>query len=157
MTKQYSAPNNIKNSTMAMAVLDQINDAVSTWQIGTMSFSDSYLSSSGIILQVTTPSCNSWDKDRRNELLAFWHDLLTNNFPYKSGGELDVRWAFGKCICAEVIHGRYDDRPVVTVHLGYLEINELEAWPADTYDEALYEAVIHNATKLIPVKDDTES
>lgn len=157
MTKQYSAPKNIKNSTMAMAVLDQINDAVTTWQIGTMSFSDSYLSSSGIILQVSTPSCNSWDKERRNELLAFWSDIFYNALPYKEGGELEVRWAFGKCICAEVIHGRYDGQPVVTVHLGYLEINELEAWTADTYDEALYESVVHAATLLIPVKDDTES
>jgi hypothetical protein len=157
MTKQYSVPNNIKNSTMAMAVLDQINDAVSTWQIGTMSFSDSFLSSSGIILQVSTPSCSLWDKERRNELLTFWSDIFYNAFPYKEGGELEVRWAFGRCITADIVYGRYDTLPVITVHLGYLEINDLEAWEADTYDKALYESVIHSANLLIPAENASKS
>jgi hypothetical protein len=157
MTKKYSVPNNIKNSTMAMAVLEQIDAAVSTWQIATMSFSDSFNSGSGVHLQVVTPSATSWDKDRRNELMAYWNDIFFNALPYKEGGELEVRWAYGTCVVATVVYGKFNDSPVVTVHLGYLDLKEINDWEPGTFDEALTANVILNIEALIPAEYATKS
>jgi hypothetical protein len=157
MTKQYSKPKNINTSIMAMAVLEQIDNAVSTWQIATMSFSDSFSSGNGVHLQVVTPSATSWDKDRRNELMAYWNDILTNNFPYKEGGVLEVRHAYGTCVVATVVYGKFNDSPVVTVHLGYLDLKEINDWEPGSYDEALTANVIINAESLLPIVNATES
>ena len=153
MTKKYDKPNNVCRRIVADAVAEQIDDAVAIWQKATMSFADSYGGASGVTLQVQTPSSWAYAQDERNALLEYWNEILDFKFADYTGGELLVRHGFGETIVAEVIFGTFNDAPVVTVHLGYLDLKQIIDWDESTYDEFLYNEVMRKAHCFLPDKE----
>ena len=155
MTKKYDKPNNVCRRIVADAVAEQIDDAVALWQKATMSFADSYGGAAGVTLQVQTPSSWAYADDERNALLTYWNEILDFKFADYTSGELLVRHGFGETIVAEVIFGTFNDAPVVTVHLGYLDLKQTVEWDESTYDEFLYDQVMRKASCFLPDKEVT--
>jgi hypothetical protein len=153
MTKKYDKPNNVCRAIVCNAVTEQIDDAVEIWKEASMMFADSYGGASGITLQVQTPSSWAYASDERNALLEYWNEILDFKFAQCSGGDLVVRHGFGETLVAEVIFGTFNDAPVVTVHLGYLDLKQTVEWDASTYDEFLYDEVMRKASTFLPVKE----
>ena len=154
MTKKYDKPNNVNRAIVCNAVTEQIRDAVEMWKQATMMFADSYGGASGITLQVQTPSSWAYAQDERNALLEYWNEILDFKFAQFSGGDLLVRHGFAETLVAEVIFGTFNDAPIVTVHLGYLDLKQTIDWDESTYDEFLYNDVMRKASCFLPDKED---
>ena len=153
MTKKYDKPNNVCRAIVCNAVTEQIGAAVEIWKQATMMFADSYGGASGVTLQVQTPSSWAYASDERNDLLAYWNEILDYRFAELSSGDLIVRHSHGECIKAEVIFGTFNDAPIVTVALGYLDLKETIEWDESTYDEYLYDEVMRKASTFLPLKE----
>lgn len=153
MTKKYGKPNNIARAIVCNAVTEQICDAVETWKQATIMFADSYGGASGVTLQVQTPSSWAYDSDERNDLLAYWNEILDYRFAELSSGDLKICHSHGECLKAEVIFGTFNDAPIVTVHLGYLDLKETIEWDESTYDEFLYDEVMRKASTFLPITE----
>jgi hypothetical protein len=153
MTKKYDKPNNVCRAIVCNAVAEQIDDAVEIWKQATMMFADSYGGASGVTLQVQTPS--SWAYAVMNVIvcLSIGMRSLTIRFAEFSSGDLVVRHSHGECIKAEVIFGTFNDAPIVTVALGYLDLKETIEWDESTYDEYLYDEVMRKASTFLPLKE----
>ena len=155
MTKKYDKPNNVCRAIVCNAVTEQIDSAIEIWKEATMMFDDNYGGASGITLQVQTPSSWAYAHDERNALLEYWNKILDFKIAQSSGGDLLVRHGFSETIVAEVIFGTFNDAPVVTVALGYLDIKQTLEWDASTYDEYLYDQVMRKASCFLPDKEVT--
>lgn len=155
MTKKYDKPNNVCRAIVCNAVTEQIDSAIEIWKEATMMFADNYGGASGITLQVQTPSSWAYAHDERNALLEYWNEILDFKIAQSSGGDLLVRHGFSETIVAEVIFGTFNDAPVVTVALGYLDIKQTLEWDASTYDEYLYDQVMRKASCFLPDKEVT--
>lgn len=155
MTKKYDKPNNVCRRIVADAVAEQIDAAVALWQRASVTFADSYGGAAGVTLQVQTPSSWGYASGERDSLLAYWNEILDFKYADFTGGELVVRHGFASTIVAEVYFGMFNDSPIVTVHLGYLDLKHIEEWDSDTYDEFLYNEVMRKATCMLPDKEVT--
>jgi hypothetical protein len=155
MTKKYDKPNNVCRAIVCNAVTEQIDDAVEIWKQASMMFADSYGGASGITLQVQTPSSWAYAQDERNALLEYWNEILDFKIAQFSGGDLLVRHSFAETLSAEVIFGTFNDAPVVTVHLGYLDLKQTVDWDESTYDEFLYNDVMRKASCFLPDEEVT--